>query len=184
MAFFNKKKEENNGDDGSYKKESELKLESTEKPSAEIIKEPEIIEKEEEREEGIEPQKPEEALKKTPSFQASPIPSTIIPLEKILKSETRQTIEKILSEDLEDIFFKLPLEKQEEIQEKKEEISFKIEEIINGVKIKISKIFKLIKEWLKLIPGVNNFFLEQETKIKIDGIIELSKKIKTKTTLD
>jgi hypothetical protein len=30
-------------------------------------------------------------------------------------------------------------------------------------------------QWLKLLPGVNRFFLEQEAKIKTDRIIHLKK---------
>ena len=36
------------------------------------------------------------------------------------------------------------------------------------------KILKLIRSWLKLIPGVNKFFLEQEAKIKTDKIVDLA----------
>jgi hypothetical protein len=35
----------------------------------------------------------------------------------------------------------------------------------------VKKILALIRDWLKLIPGVNRFFLEQEAKIKTDKIL-------------
>ena len=41
---------------------------------------------------------------------------------------------------------------------------------------KAKKIFQLILEWLKLLPGINRFFLEQEAKIKTDRIIHLNQK--------
>ncbi|MEK7166870.1 MAG: hypothetical protein AAB732_00420 [Patescibacteria group bacterium] len=179
MPFFKKTKEQNN-EDSKQKPELELKPEEKKEPFLEILKELEIIEKEEKREEeeGVASIKTEETLKKTPSVQIPQIPSAITPSKKIIKSETQQTIEKILLEDLEDIFLNLPLEKQKELEEKKEETSLKIEKIIAQVKVKLNKIFNLIKQWLKLIPGINKFFLEQETKIKMDKILELSKKIK------
>ena len=40
-------------------------------------------------------------------------------------------------------------------------------------KIQVKKIFILIISWLKIIPGVNKFFLEQEAKIKADRILDL-----------
>ena len=39
--------------------------------------------------------------------------------------------------------------------------------------MKIKKIFELLLQWLKLLPGVNKFFLEQEAKIKVDQIMSL-----------
>jgi hypothetical protein len=174
MPLFSKKKQEN----GNNAQGSELELKPKQETSTEILKEPEIVEKEEKKEEDVESQKIEEALKKTPTIQVSQIPSTIAPPEIIVKSATQQTIEKILSEDLDDIFFNLSPEKQKEIEQKKQKTSLKIEKIITQIKVKLNKAFDLIKKWLKLIPGVNKFFLEQETKIKMDKILELSKKIK------
>jgi hypothetical protein len=37
--------------------------------------------------------------------------------------------------------------------------------------VSTKKIFVLIRAWLKIIPGVNRFFLEQEAKIKTDKIL-------------
>ena len=34
----------------------------------------------------------------------------------------------------------------------------------------------LIREWLKVIPGINKFFLEQTVKIKTDKIINRAHK--------
>ncbi|MEK9130391.1 MAG: hypothetical protein AAB526_03300 [Patescibacteria group bacterium] len=166
MPFF---KKENNVGDESFEKKPDV--ESSEK-DLEILQGHEI----QEDEEIAESQKTEETFKQTPFVVSSPASSILLDKEQA-KSETQQSIEKILLEDLEDICLRLPIDKQREIEVKKEEISSKIEIIINEVQIKMKKLFKLIKEWLKLIPGVNKFFLEQETKIKMDEIIELSKKI-------
>jgi len=85
-------------------------------------------------------------------------------------------IENILEEDLEEIYFSLPPEKQKEFKTKGEETAKKISLALQKTKIKVNQIIKLIKNWLKLIPGVNKFFLEQEAKIKADKIIELKRK--------
>ena len=54
-----------------------------------------------------------------------------------------------------------------------EAVAKNIEHLLQETKIKVKKIFKLILSWLKLIPGVNNFFIKQEAKIKTDKLIKL-----------
>jgi len=96
------------------------------------------------------------------------------------KSETLVKIEKILEEDLEEMYFKMPPEKQKIFKEKGEETASKIEKMIEAGKAVAKKILKLICDWLKLIPGVNKFFLEQEAKIKTDKIVALAEREKEK----
>jgi len=64
-------------------------------------------------------------------------------------------------------------QKQKEFQVKGEETVKKINILLSEAKIKVNKIVDLIKRWLKLIPGVNKFFLEQETKLKVDKILKI-----------
>jgi len=59
---------------------------------------------------------------------------------------------------------------------KGEETVTKINELLSHTKVKVNKIIALIRDWLKLIPGINKFFLEQETKIKADKIIKIKNK--------
>jgi len=80
-------------------------------------------------------------------------------------------IESILEEDLGEIYFKLDLQRQEEFKAKGEAITLKIINLLAKPKVKIKKIMSLIREWLKIIPGINKFFLEQTVKIKTDKII-------------
>lgn len=94
---------------------------------------------------------------------------------KIIKSQTLKDIEDIMEEDLGEIYFNLPAEKRVQFKQRGEETATKIEAVLSQVKIKVSQILNLIKEWLKLIPGVNKFFLEQEAKIKTDKILQLRK---------
>lgn len=82
-------------------------------------------------------------------------------------------IEKILEEGLNDPYQRLsPIAKQE-FKLKGEQTARKIRDLMRGGRIKIKKILKLILEWLKMLPGVNRFFLEQEAKIKAEKIIAL-----------
>jgi len=67
---------------------------------------------------------------------------------------------------------------KKEFKRKGEETASKIEKIIHSVKVKIKEILHLIKEWLKIIPGVNKFFIEKEAEIKTRKILNLHKKEK------
>ncbi|MCX6745484.1 MAG: hypothetical protein NTX00_00525 [Candidatus Parcubacteria bacterium] len=92
------------------------------------------------------------------------------------KSPALEKIENVLSEDLEEIYFQLPPEKKAEFKARGEEAAGKLAILLSAVKIKVKKVLELIRNWLKLIPGVNKFFLEQEVKIKTDKLLELKEK--------
>lgn len=49
-----------------------------------------------------------------------------------------------------------------------------ISDLIATAKATAEAVLDLIKGWLKLIPRVNTFFLEQQGKIKTDKIIALT----------
>lgn len=89
------------------------------------------------------------------------------------KSPTLLEIEHILEQDLEDVYFKMEPAVQQKFKAKGEEVAAKIEKILEQTKFKAKEIFKLIVEWLKIIPGVSHFFIKQEAKIKTDEIIKL-----------
>lgn len=84
-----------------------------------------------------------------------------------------KSIENILAEDLNDVYFNLPTDKKEIFKAKGEETAREIDKLLNEAKLQVKKIWRLIKDWLMLIPEVNKFFLEQEVKIKTDKIIRL-----------
>jgi len=90
-------------------------------------------------------------------------------------------IEKVLEEDLGEIYNNLTPQEQKTFKMKGEEAARSIFQLIyHQTKIRVKKIVRLIKDWLKAVPGINRFFLEQEAKIKADKIVALadgSKKI-------
>lgn len=88
-------------------------------------------------------------------------------------SLTKEQVEHILAEDLESVYGELPKPLQEEFKAKGEETAVKITLLMQKAKVKIREIINLIKKWLKTIPGINKFFLEQEAKIKADKIMAL-----------
>ena len=87
-----------------------------------------------------------------------------------------EKIENILEEDLEEIYFKMPPKKQAELKVKGEQAASQIRELLKSAHIKVKKILRLILDWLRILPGVNHFFLEQEAKIKTDKIIALKER--------
>ncbi len=89
--------------------------------------------------------------------------------------ERQKQIDQILSEGLDDIFMNLAPIEQKKFKEEGERSVLKINELLNQTKIKIKKIIEIIKIWLKIIPKINRYFLEQEAKIKADKIIKLKK---------
>lgn len=45
--------------------------------------------------------------------------------------------------------------------------------MLQATKVQTKKIVELLLAWLRIIPGVNRFFLEQEAKIKADKLLAL-----------
>ena len=56
-----------------------------------------------------------------------------------------------------------------------EKTASQIEALLEKGKDVAKKILHLIRQWLHKIPGVNKFFLEQESKIKTDRIMGMRK---------
>lgn len=92
------------------------------------------------------------------------------------KSATQEEIEGILQADLEEIYQQMDEEHKVLFKEKGEETASKITELVESAKATAKKVVGLIVDWLKVIPGVNKFFLEQEAKIKADKILGLATK--------
>lgn len=84
-------------------------------------------------------------------------------------------IEKVLEEDLGEIYNNLTPQDQKIFKTKGEETARSIFQLVyHKTKVKVKKIIKLIRNWLKAVPGINKFFLEQEAKIKADKIAALA----------
>lgn len=94
-----------------------------------------------------------------------------VPITVSSKDPGLVAVEDILAEDLTDVFLALPADKKLLFKQKGEEVAKKIIQMAESGRVKIQKILDLVREWLKLIPGVNKFFLEQEAKIKSDSIL-------------
>jgi len=92
-----------------------------------------------------------------------------------VRDELTIQVEKIMEQDLSDAFAELTTIQKQEFKMKGERTAFAIRALLKNTHVKVKAIFKLIFEWLKLLPGINKFFLEQEAKIKTDKILALRK---------
>jgi hypothetical protein len=154
-------------------------------PKENLIKKPEVFEQPKEIVEPVpevaetkeavettsetEVQKPAEITEAPPPPAPVPI-APVVPVVTI-KDEITQEIENLLSEDLTDLFLKMNPAEQEIFRLKGEETASKIRVLLSSAKLNVKKVLFLIRDWLKMIPGVNHFFLEQEAKIKTDKIL-------------
>lgn len=97
-------------------------------------------------------------------------------MNEVVDPDVYRKVEAMLADGLDDVYVKMTPQKQQEFKKVGEETASKISLILQSTKVQVKKIFELITKWLKVIPGVNKFFLEQEAKIKTDHILEINKK--------
>ncbi len=86
-------------------------------------------------------------------------------------------IDAFLSEGLSETFLAMSPEKQKVFKAEGEKTAKKINILLDATKVNVNKIIDLIKKWLKLIVGINRFFLDQEAKIKADKIVKIKNKL-------
>jgi len=101
---------------------------------------------------------------------------TALPTKPVVSNASRKSqellrIESLLEEDLVDVYLKMPPQLQTKFKTEGEKAAAKIDVMVQSGKAEGRKIFKIILKWMKLIPGVNKFFLKQEAKIKTDKIL-------------
>lgn len=106
---------------------------------------------------------------------ARPIPKPRPTMPLPAKDEVMIKIEKIMEEDLNDSYQRLSPVAKQEFKLKGEQTASQIRELLKSVRVNVKKILRLILDWLRILPGINHFFLEQEAKIKTDKIIALKK---------
>lgn len=111
------------------------------------------------------------------------LPTAIVPVRSgatslvaIKKSPLRHDIEKILEEDLRFLYLELSPERQLIFRQQGELTASRLEYLLSHAKIKIDYFVYLIRRWLALIPRINQYFLEQESKIKAEKVLFLKSK--------
>jgi hypothetical protein len=92
------------------------------------------------------------------------------------KSQSLQRIEQVLEENLDEAFNRMDVQHQQMFKRAGEETARQIDGLLSQAKVKVQKIFELIKTWLLMIPGINKWFVIQEAKIKTDKLRRLDDK--------
>lgn len=82
-------------------------------------------------------------------------------------------IEKIMEEGIAEAYQELTPVQKQQFKIKGENTAKQIKALLQTTRVKVKKIFKLLLEWLQLLPGINRFFLMQDAKIKTDKILAL-----------
>jgi len=108
------------------------------------------------------------SINTTPAIVANPAPVEV-------KSELRQAVERVMEADLRDLYLAMTPAERQIFKKKGEETAREITSLIEKTKINLNKIIKLLFGWLRLLPGVNNYFVEQEAKLKADQLLKLPK---------
>ncbi len=106
---------------------------------------------------------------------SSTTPQTQTPSDK---DETVIEVEHVLEEGLGPFFESLPPDARPVFKQKGEEVATELARMVSSMHVNVRRALRLIADWLKTIPGVNRFFLEQEAKIKTDRIVALTEERK------
>lgn len=91
------------------------------------------------------------------------------------KDKYRVRVERALEQNLWDLYFALPQGAREKFKEEGEAAAAALRDAIESKSVKPSMVLKPVLRWLKTIPNVNPYFLEQEAKIKTDKVMNLVK---------
>ncbi|MFA6587555.1 MAG: hypothetical protein WCT08_00630 [Patescibacteria group bacterium] len=95
----------------------------------------------------------------------------------IAEEEKRvQEVEQILADGLQDLYMSLPPVEQQKFKIEGEKAAREVVGLLGQVKVKIDLIISVIRRWLSIIPGVNKFFIEQESKIKAQKLLLLKQR--------
>ena len=135
--------------------ESETYVEGEPIPEAELARMQEAREKKE--------------MAPAPATPAKPAPAPL----PIAKDEVQMKIEKILEENLEEAFAEMTPIEQAAFGVHGDQVAVTVRTLLTEANIKVKMIFETILNWLRMLPGVNFFFIEQEAKIKTDKLLAL-----------
>lgn len=109
-----------------------------------------------------------------------PIPAspTAVAATSAPKTSTRKEIEDVLSDGLSALYQSMTPDEQRKFRAAGEVAAATIEELLITFKATARKVLDIIRSWLAMIPRVNAFFLEQESKLKADKILSVQRRLK------
>jgi len=102
------------------------------------------------------------------------VPSQAAASSAAAKDVYQIRVERVLEENLLDVYLSLPPAARARFKAEGEATALKLRVMFEKAKVRAKDVLHLILNWLKLIPGVNRYFLAQEAKIKTDKIILLA----------
>ena len=119
---------------------------------------------------------PQQAAPQEAPVQVQAAPQVAVPAAQQLvapdpRAGVLKQVEGLLSDGLKELYMSLPEARRAAFKATGEVVANKITDMIMYGKAKVKEIWKLIGEWLRVVPGVNKYFLEQEIKIKTDKIM-------------
>lgn len=168
-----------------YKPILDQNPEFTSEEAAQIFNLPEVAEKPLEAEESKEGEKTVEIIKpvigekkieKQPTGGAISAVTAKPPTAEMIELQNIREIENLMAEGLGDIYKKMDPVSQRQFKIQGEDAARVINVLLAKTKVKIKEIVNALIKWLKLIPGVTNFFIEQQAKIKTDKIMAIKRK--------
>lgn len=115
---------------------------------------------------------PDDTISAPPVVATTPQAPTATDI-RASKDPLTRDIEKILEENLAESFTMMTPEQQNKFKTAGERVTAAIRQIIKSGIVQMKKVLSLISDWLRMIPGVNRFFLEKESKIKAEKILLL-----------
>lgn len=95
---------------------------------------------------------------------------TVVP---VVRDDLTLRIEKIMATGFDDAFKELSPVEQQEFKIKGERAAMEIRQLLRATRVRAKKIFRVLIDWLKFLPGINRYYLIQEAKIKTDQIMTL-----------
>ncbi len=123
-------------------------------------------------------------LRAFPAEPQGPMP-TESQVEAGAKDQLVKEIERVMSEGLVEIdpktkqlsglFTELPPDRQTLLKQEGERIARDFDEMLKSGKLNLEEVHMDIKQWLKIIPGVNRPWLEQQATITKDEIANIYK---------
>ena len=116
--------------------------------------------------------KPNQKKKRSKRTSAAAIQTATEAAMPVLLDPEIVEIESVLAEGMESFFLGLSPQKQMEFKIEGERAARSIQQALHTRTTRIKDIVRLIINWLKTLPGINRFFLEQEAKIKADRIMK------------
>ncbi|MFH2062837.1 MAG: hypothetical protein ABIJ46_01640 [bacterium] len=142
-------------------------------PEAEAIPEGEssLVERPVEPEDGREsPTEPAEA----PVPSVPPAPPSVPPALRS-RDPLLLEVERHLESDLWEVYADMPEQVRVRFRQEGERIAQVIRDGLQSGRMAAHSIMTLVVRWLKMIPGVNRWFLVQEAKIKTDSLASLGR---------